>query len=92
MNAEPSPAEKLRIVRAGILADRIARAVRWAAFAAVACAGALPLAWRALREHGAASGFAVLALTLALAWHVKPHGRSLAAQCRDIDARHGPPD
>ena len=89
---EPTLNEKAQILRAGILADRIERGARWLCFAAIACAGALPLAWGAFRAHGIVSGLAVLALVLALCWHVKPHGRSLAAQAREIEARFKPHD
>lgn len=84
--------EKRETVRAGILADSVARAVRWCCFAAIVCAGALPLAWGAFRAHGLTSGLAVLALVLALCWHVKPQGRSLRAQAREIEARFKPHD
>lgn len=89
---EPTLNEKAQILRAGILADSVTRAVRWCCFAAIVCAGALPLAWGAFRAHGIVSGLAVLALVLALCWHVKPHGRSLAAQAREIEARFKPHD
>lgn len=87
---KPDLIEKRETVRAGILADSVARAVRWGCFAAIVCAGALPLAWGAFKAHGLASGLAVLALVLALCWHVKPHGRSLRAQAREIEARMKP--
>ena len=89
---EPTTREKLAAIRANIFADSMTRAVRWCAFAAIVCAGALPLAWGAFRAHGIVSGLAVLALVLALCWHVKPHGRSLAAQAREIEARFKPHD
>lgn len=92
MSAKPDLAEKREALRAGILADRIERGARWLCFAAIVCAGALPLAWGAFRAHGIASGLAVLALLLALCWHVKPQGRSLRAQCREIEARFKPHD
>ena len=92
MSAKPGLTEKREILRAGILADTLARAVRWLCFAAIVCAGALPLAWGAFRAHGIVSGLAVLALVLALCWHVKPQGRSAAAQAREIEARFKPHD
>ena len=82
--------EKARTVRANILADSIARAVQWLCFAAIVFAFVLPLAWGAMRAHGIVPGLAVMALCLALAWHVKPQGRSAAAQCRDLEARYKP--
>lgn len=85
---EPSLREKRETLRANILADSVARAVRWIAFAAIVCGLVLPLAWGALRAHGFVSGAVVLALCLALCWHVKPQGRSAAAQARDIAARY----
>ena len=85
---EPTLNEKAQILRAGILADSITRAFRWCAFAAIVCAGALPLAWGAFRAHGLISGLVVLVLVLALCWHVKPQGRSAAAQAREIAARY----
>ena len=90
--AEPTISEKLQILRAHILADTIARGVRWACFLAIVCGLVLPLAWGALRAHGIVPGLAVLALCLALCWHVKPHGRSLRAQAREIEARFKPHD
>ena len=92
MSAKPDLAEKREALRAGILADRIERGARWLCFVATVCAGALPLAWRAFQAHGLISGLVVLALVLALCWHVKPHGRSLAAQAREIEARFKPHD
>ena len=89
---EPTLNEKAQILRAYILADRVARAVRWLCFAAIVCGLALPLAWGAFRAHGVASGLVVLALVLALCWHVKPEGRSLRAQAREIEARFKPHD
>ena len=89
---EPSLREKRETLRAYTLADRVARAVRWLCFAAIVCGLALPLAWSAFRAHGVASGLVVLALVLALCWHVKPYGRSLAAQAREIEARFKPHD
>ena len=85
---EPTLNEKAQILRAGILADSMTRAVRWCAFAAIVAGLALPLAWEAFRAHGVASGLVVLALVLALCWHVKPQGRSAAAQAREIAARY----
>ena len=92
MSAKPGLAEKREILRAGILADRIERGARWLCFAAIVCAGALPLAWGAFRAHGLISGLVVLALVLALCWHVKPEGRSLRAQVQEIEARFKPHD
>lgn len=89
---KPGLDEKRETLRAYILADRVTRAVRWLCFAAIVCGLALPLAWGAFRSHGVASGLVVLALLLALCWHVKPHGRSLAAQAREIEARFKPHD
>lgn len=85
--AKPSLAENRAILRAGIFADTLARAVRWCCFAAIVCGGALPLAWGAFRAHGLVPGAVVLALVLALCWHVKPQGRSVRAQAREIEAR-----
>lgn len=85
---KPGLDEKRETLRAGILADTIARAVAWACFAAIVGGLALPVAWGAFRAHGVLSGLAVLALLLALCWHVKPHGRSLRAQAREIEARY----
>lgn len=82
---EPALNEKLRILRAGILADSVTRATAWCAWLAIMGALVVPLAIRAWRERGAAAGFAVFILCAALAWHVKPRGRSLAAQCRNIE-------
>lgn len=90
--AEPTISEKLQILRANIFADTIARGVRWACFLAIVCGLVLPLAWGALRAHGIVSGLAVLALCLALCWHVKPQGRSARAQAREIEARFKPHD
>ena len=89
---EPSLQEKRETLRANILADSMACAVRWIAFAAIVCGLVLPLAWGALRAHGLLPALVVLALCLALCWHVKPHGRSLAAQAREIEARFKPHD
>ena len=85
---KPDLIEKRETLRAGILADSVTRAVRWCCFAAIVCAGALPLAWGAFRAHGLISGLVVLALVLALCWHVKPHGRSLAAQALEVERRY----
>ena len=89
---KPDLIEKRETLRAGILADSVTRTVRWCAFAAIVAGLALPLAWGAFQAHGIASGLAVLALLLALCWHVKPHGRSLRAQAREIEARFKPHD
>lgn len=86
--AEPSNNEKAATVRAHILADAIVRAVQWLCFAAIVCGIAGPLAYDAWREAGAMSGLAVFALCVALAWSVKPQGRSAAAQAREIAARY----
>lgn len=85
---EPTLNEKRATLRAYILADRVTRAVRWAAFLAIVRGLVLPLAWGALRHAGIVCGFAVLALCLALCWHVKPQGRSAAARCREMEARY----
>lgn len=90
--SEPSLAEKVQTLRANIFADSVTRAVRWCCFAAIVCTGVLPLAWGAFRAHGLVSGLIVLALVLALCWHVKPEGRSLRAQAREIEARYKPHD
>ena len=89
---KPGLTEKRETLRAGILADTLARAVSWICFAAIVGGLALPVAWGAFKAHGIASGLAVLALLLALCWHVKPHGRSLRAQAREIEARFKPHD
>lgn len=86
--AEPTISEKLQILRAHILADTIARAVRWACFLAIVCGLVLPLAWGAVRHAGIVCGLAVLGLCLALCWHVKPQGRSARAQVREIERRY----
>ena len=88
--AELSIHEKAQTVRANILADAIARAVCWVCFAGIVAGIAAPLAWNACREAGFVPGVAVFALCVSLAWHVKPHGRSAAAQCREIEARYKP--
>lgn len=82
--------EKRETIRANILADRITRAVQWAAFAAILFALVLPLAVQAWRAAGAVAALVVLALGMACTWHIKPHGKSYAAKCRLIDARHKP--
>lgn len=88
----PTLAESREILRANIFADTIMRGGRWVCFLATACGLVLPLAWGALRAHGIVSGLAVLALCLALCWHIKPQGRSAAAQAREIEARFKPHD
>lgn len=85
---KPDLNEKRETLRAYIAADAIVRAVQWVCFAAIVCGIAGPLAWGAFRAHGIASGLVVLALVLALCWHVKPQGRSAAAQAREIAARY----
>jgi hypothetical protein len=87
---EPSLTEKAATVRANILADTMARAVRWLCFVAIVGGLAAPLAWGAMRERGIVPGLVVMALCVALAWHVKPQGRSAAAQCRELEARYKP--
>lgn len=86
--AEATIHEKAQTVRANILADTIARAVRWVCFAGIVAGIAAPLAWNACKSAGFVPGLAVFALCVALAWHVKPQGRSAAAQCREIAARY----
>lgn len=86
--SELSIHEKAQTLRARILADSIARAVRWVCFTGIVCGIAAPLAWNACREAGFIPGLVVLALCVSLAWHVKPQGRSAAAQCREIAARY----
>lgn len=86
--AKPSLSESRETLRAGIFADTVARAVRWACFLTIVCGLVLPLAWGAFRHAGAIVGLVVLALCLALCWHVKPHGRSVRAQAREIEARY----
>lgn len=83
----PRPEESGAIIAANILADRVQRAAAWCAWLAIMAGLVVPLAWNAWRERGIVAGLVVLALCAALAWHVKPAGRSYAAQCRDIDAR-----
>jgi hypothetical protein len=88
VTVEQTTREKLKIIRANILADAIVRAVRWACFTAIVCGIAAPLAFDAWQANGIAAGLAVLALCVAMAWGVKPTGRSYGAQCRDVDERH----
>lgn len=87
---EPTTREKLAAIRANIFADAVVRAVRWLAWAAILCAIVLPLAFDAWREAGPLAGLVVLALCLALCWHVKPEGASYRARCRDIDRERWP--
>lgn len=82
--------EKRKIIRANILADSLLRLVQWALFLAILGALIVPLAWAAWHKAGAITAAVVLALGVACAWHVKPHGRSYAAQVRAIEARHKP--
>ena len=88
---EPTLNEKAATLRAYILADTLQRAARWACFVAIVCGLIAPLVWRALRDAGLACAAAVALLTLALAWHVKPQGRSARARAREIERRYGPP-
>lgn len=83
--AELSTREKAETVRARILADRIARGAQWSLFVAIVCGLAAPLAIEAWRERGALACLVTFALCVGLAWQVKPHGRSYAAQAREID-------
>lgn len=85
---EPTLDEKAKALRAHILADAIVRAVRWLCFAAIVCGLAGPLAFDAWRAAGAIPGLVVFALCVALAWSVKPQGRSAAAQAREIETRY----
>lgn len=82
--------EELRTIRANIFADAVVRGVRWICFAGIVCGLVLPLAWHALKSAGALVGLVVLALALALVWHVKPQGASYGRQCREIEARYPP--
>lgn len=84
--------EKRESIRANILADRLVRGVQWVAFAAILIALVLPLALAAWRSAGVVAALVVLALGVACTWHVRPHGRSYAAKCREIDARFKPHD
>lgn len=86
----PRPEDSGAIIAANILADRVQRAAAWLAWLGIMGGLVAPLAWNACRERGIVAGLVVLALCAALAWHVKPAGRSYAAQCRDIDARYPP--
>ena len=91
MTLEPlTETEKRKIIRANILADSLLRLVQWALFLAILGALIVPLAWAAWRQAGAIAACVVLALGVACAWHVKPHGRSYAAQVGDMEARHKP--
>lgn len=89
---EQTHAEKAQALRANILADTITRAVQWLLFLGIVLGMVAPLAWAALRNAGVAAALVVLALGVACAWHVKPHGRSAAAQCAEIEARFKPHD
>lgn len=80
--------QALETLRVRILADRVARLVRWVCFLAILAGLVLPLVVAAWRANGAISGLAVGALCVALAWSVKPQGASLGAQAREIDARY----
>lgn len=86
------PKAARQTIAANIAADAILRAVQWICFAAIAGGLALPVAWGAFKAHGIASGLAVLALLLALCWHVKPHGRSYSARVREIERDYTAPD
>ena len=91
MALEPlTETEKRKIIRANILADSLLRLVQWVAFLAILGALIVPLAWAAWSKAGPITACVVLALGVACAWHVTPHGRSYAAQVRDIEARHKP--
>lgn len=83
----PRAEESGAIIRANILADRVQRAAAWLVWCGIMAGLVVPLAFNAWRERGMVAGLVVLFLCAALAWHVKPAGRSYAAQCRDIDAR-----
>ena len=82
------PEETAATIRANILADRVQRAAAWLAWLAIMGGIVAPLVCNAWRERGFIAAAVVCALCGALAWHVKPAGRSYAAQCRDIDARY----
>lgn len=84
--------EKRETIRANILADRITRLVQWLAFLAILGGLVLPLAAAAWKEAGVVASLVVLALGLACTWHVRPHGRSYAAQVAAIEMRHKPHD
>lgn len=91
MSLEPlTETEKRKIIRANIIADTLVRLVQWALFLAILGALVLPLAVQAWHKAGAITALVVLALGVACAWHVRPHGRSYAAQVRAIEARHKP--
>jgi hypothetical protein len=86
MTKHPSP-EALETLRVRILADRVARLVRWVCFLAILAGLVLPLAVAAWRANGLVSALAVTGLCVALCWHVKPAGASLSVQAREIDER-----
>lgn len=88
----PTPKDNAETIRANIWADAVVRAVRWVAWAAILCGLAVPLAFDAWREAGVIPGLVVLALCLALCWHVKPSGRSYGAQVREIERDYTAPD
>lgn len=93
MSLEPlTETEKRKIIRANIIADSLIRLVQWVAFLAILGALVLPLAWAAWHKAGIITAAVVLALGVTCTWHVRPHGRSYAAQVRDIEARHKPHD
>lgn len=87
---KPDLNEQAQTIRANVFADALVRAVQWLCFAAIVCGLIVPLAWLAYRSAGVLVGLVVLALALAMAWHVKPSGRSYGARVREIEREHYP--
>lgn len=75
-------------IHANIAADRLRRCFAWICWAVIVLGLVLPMVYTAWRECGALVACIIAALLLLLVDHVRPHGKSYAAQCREVDAHY----
>lgn len=88
---KPNVAAMRQSLRAHILADAIARGIRWVLWLALVLGIVAPLVVAAWQEVGALSALIIAGLLLGCCAHVMPQGRSVGARVREI-AREYPDD